>query len=182
MTEATYRTLVFMDSVPYRNTTEYVSPTRQKIESFRSFPRGWHYGEGVPLSRRSCDIGLELLDEMLSLGLTRTDAFPGQDGGLMITAYHAGHCLEVMIESDGSQHITHEFDGEDVWTGEGNGKALIRQRAKEILDLVWPSPVWFIQNTMIAHVDASSVWRSGTPPMEAGRPSLTQHAWMRNSA
>jgi hypothetical protein len=113
--------------------SEFVSATAQK----RFLPAGWHYGEGGPLSMIVVTKALEIDGYYRELGFTSTDAFPGANGELMITAYRGSHCIETTISTDLRYLVTYERDDAEISAtpddvDESNAKRRIRQIGSEI--------------------------------------------------
>ena len=65
--------------------------TVRKIERFGALSVGWHYGIGGPIDDDIIQSAKATHEFLLMLALTKTDAFPGQHGEVMVTAYHRGH-------------------------------------------------------------------------------------------
>jgi hypothetical protein len=87
--------------------------TAEKISSFANLPRGWHYGKGVPADPDTVRIATEYLLTFTELRFVETDAFPGADGEIMVSACRGKHCVEVTAEPDRSFVVSHQFDGEE---------------------------------------------------------------------
>ena len=81
--------------------------TKDKIRGFSSFKKGWHFGEGVPPSKELLKIAVNMADRVALSGF-RSDAFPGIDGEIMVTAYHGGDYLEFTFETDGTVTFVRE--------------------------------------------------------------------------
>lgn len=173
MTGMSHKVLYVLASHPYRLTVTVECVTKRKIDGFRTLPDGWYYGEGKAIPDQICDVGVAVLQEMHLLGLTRTDAFPGPGGELMVAAYHGKHCIEVVIEKNGHYQIVHEINGDEIWMdkviGERSVKSLLRQRAWEIFGKEWRSYDSSTTSTSTINAVASSAWRSRIPPTEAER-------------
>jgi hypothetical protein len=75
--------------------------TVRKISSFLRLVPGWNYGEGDTFNEDIIDRAIELHKLLLSFVFYETDAFPGTDGSIMVTAYDNDDCLEFTIETDG---------------------------------------------------------------------------------
>ena len=90
------------------------SDTSRKIQSFMDLPVGWHYGEGQPCAPSIRDAALQTHAFLLGLGFAETDAFPGIDGGLLLTIYHAAHYFELRFENDGTITYRHEIDDIEI--------------------------------------------------------------------
>lgn len=88
------------------------SQTLAKIDSFASLPVGWDYGEGVPASVNTVSLARDIFYELTQLGFTRTEAFPGTDGGIQVTAYEGGlqHII-VIVKPSGKISLTHKISG-----------------------------------------------------------------------
>lgn len=91
-----------------------LSATKEKILRFANVETGWHYGEGVAISENSLGLGLAILDKLILMGFTETDAFPGVRGDIQITAYDLPDFYEFNIELDGTFTIVHERNGEEL--------------------------------------------------------------------
>jgi hypothetical protein len=145
------------------------SVTERKISSFRNLPVGWRYGRGGPLTMETVDLGLRLLGTFYQDGLTHTDAFAGESGELMITAYHEdSHYVELMIEADKTIEIIHEGRGRMLLThrerlGEAEALSTIRNIAKAI----WNTSDLFTRVNTIGITNVSPAWLSRSPVTEA---------------
>ena len=85
--------------------------TKKKIDSFCKLPKGWHYGEGVPASKKRIEKAHKINDFFHSYGVN-TDAFPGIEGEIQVTAYLDEYYWEVTIERDNS--IVYVFEVNEV--------------------------------------------------------------------
>jgi hypothetical protein len=94
------------------------SRTALKIDSFSALSVGWHYGRGGPISHLVISTAKELYYFLLLVGFTETDAFAGADGEILLTGYHEGHYIAIMIEPCGVVSVTHEHAGEEVTSEE----------------------------------------------------------------
>jgi|AMWB02.1.fsa_nt_gi hypothetical protein len=81
--------------------------TGAKIDQFLELHAGWHFGEGVPPKKELVEKAKVFNSHGKRLGL-RTDAFPGIDGGIIITFYALDHCVELRLNGDGSIDLSHE--------------------------------------------------------------------------
>jgi hypothetical protein len=91
-----------------------LTSTEAKIRSFAKLPPGWHYGSGQPATFAMIAIALEWLHALAPLGFYESDAFPGEAGQIMITAYRGDHCIELTFELDRTVTIAHQHKGEDL--------------------------------------------------------------------
>ena len=88
-------------------------PTEKRIRSFSSLEAGWHYGEGVEFNLDVQDAAISLNALAVKWGLIATDAFPGIDGGILLTICHREHYLEFRVEPDCAVSFCRELnDGE----------------------------------------------------------------------
>ena len=85
--------------------------TIAKIRSFVILPSGWHYGEGVPVSRYNAELALTLHAAAEKLGHAEFDAFPGLDGAVSVTIYDGADYFEFNIFSPEEIDYIHESAG-----------------------------------------------------------------------
>ena len=88
--------------------------TKAKIESYRSYSNGWHFGEGVAFDSVTVDAALRLHSELLRNGLSHTNAFPGLGGQVIVTFYRPPHYYEFVVYPDRHVEYTHELDDDEV--------------------------------------------------------------------
>jgi hypothetical protein len=86
--------------------------TAKKIREFCALPDGWYYGMGTGPSYRTIQIALAYLSAFMVYGFTETDAFPGADGEIMVTAYSENHCIEITVDVDTTFTVSHQ-DGKE---------------------------------------------------------------------
>lgn len=119
------------------------SPTLTKIDSFASLPDGWDYGQGVPASANTVSRARDLYYELTQLGFTHTEAFPGTDGGIQLTAYEGDlqHII-VIVRPSGEISLTHRINGQrtgpSILVNDCNMeklKAGLREIAREIWNI-----------------------------------------------
>lgn len=60
---------------------------QEKIAEYRTYNDGWRWGEGVAFSDLVVSNATLLNEKAHSVGMTRTDCFPGTDGTLQIAIY-----------------------------------------------------------------------------------------------
>jgi len=92
---------------------ELVKETEEKIASFAELEAGWHYGRGNGVPREIIDAAVTLLFCFVMAGFKKTDAFPGVDGEVMVTAYDGDHAVSVTVERDRTYTISHEIGKEE---------------------------------------------------------------------
>lgn len=99
-----------LDSAAYQLTTN------EKLRSFAELPLRWHYGEGVPPSGSLISRLVEINNQAYRLGFSRTDAFPGVSGSIMLTLYHGDdHLIDLTVEPDEkTATYLYEKNGEEI--------------------------------------------------------------------
>lgn len=157
------------------------SETDRKIRSFGSFSPGWHYGRGVPAPQHVVGIARAYLMYFMMLGFTETDAFPGVDGEIMVTAYRGTHCIEVTVGVDRTFTVTHESNGEDRYHDSGlsgvKASAAIETATSNIAQEECATSSLSISNGTSIGVGANSqTWLSNHPTMGAGLLSFWNNA------
>lgn len=130
-------------------------PTVLKMESFQNLPHGWHYGEGGPCAPSVLEQAIRLHQEIINLGFSTTDAFPGVDGGMLLAAYEGAEYFTFRLEVDGS--ITYYRETQDVEVDEQ--ERLTWAQALAILRTyragTWTPSDSYISDTMISIGNAS---------------------------
>lgn len=106
------------------------SETARKIASFLALPAGWNYGHGKSPSHELAGRVLDLHALLNGLGLRETDAFPGDDGEILLRAYAGERCAGFLFNPDGSIDLSlengdlEEFSKEGASTSEAFSLAL----------------------------------------------------------
>ncbi|MGH9842264.1 MAG: hypothetical protein ACREEM_26230 [Blastocatellia bacterium] len=95
-------------------TQDHVAQTTAKILGFGELPVGWHYGGGVPPAEPTIAAALRLNREAEELGFEKTNAFPGIEGEIQVTAYLGSLCLEFTVERDGGITFVKEQDDQEI--------------------------------------------------------------------
>lgn len=163
--------------------SDFVSVTAEKIKSLSSLPVGWHYGQGGPLSGNVINKALEIDTHYRQLGFTATDAFPGVDSELMITAYRGSHCIETVISSDARYSVTHEHDDTEISATLNVDETTAKRTIIRIGREIWRSLGWsalFMENTMTKGEGGLEASRSRTQEM-AGFLLFSGTAWTTQS-
>lgn len=147
---------------PLYPTTDSATTVR-KLRSFEQLPVGWHYGSGGPASRTVIDAAVSLYEQMVSLGLTRTDAFPGAEGEIQVTAYHRQHFVAVTIDPHLAYTVCHEDGDVDCCEVEGGNRAEAIEQLREITREIWGSSVSSTPGIMIPTAVGLGTWHSRSP-------------------
>lgn len=85
-----------------------IRATAKKIVSFARLPKGWHYGKGSPSSEHAMAAALTVLGQLALMGFHDTDAFPGIDGAVQVTAYDRHDFYEYNVSLDGTITVVHD--------------------------------------------------------------------------
>ena len=135
-----------------------LSNTAKKLAAFKNLPHGWNYGRGCPIREDVYDHAESLLLYINELGISNTDAFPGSDGDVCITAYRLDHYLEVTVEVDSSISVSHEIgDNEDSFV-ENLSLADAKKALREAVGKIWGLSDLFTHPTMIEPRTDSTTW------------------------
>lgn len=123
----------------HTSASDFVSATAAKVQSFKSLPLGWHYGQGGPLSVDVANRALQIDSYYRQLGFSTTDAFPGADGEIMLTAYRGSHCIETIISTDLRYSVTHERDDTELSAAPDVDEIAAKQTIRQIGAEIWRS-------------------------------------------
>jgi hypothetical protein len=99
---------------PFMVYSSEFDPTESKILSFGSFKLGWHYQKGIAFSGEAIRDALIVHRQIFFKGFTRTNAFPGPTGEILVTMYHENHYFGFEREASGLWNITHERNGKET--------------------------------------------------------------------
>lgn len=108
------------------------SAISQRIHSFGRLPVGWHYGEGHPATDTAVSVALAVTELLPSRD--DVEAFPGVDGGILLSAYYRKETLEVRCDPDGGVDFWHEINDEVV---EEREDVLLAEIVDYVGDLAW---------------------------------------------
>lgn len=154
-----------------------------KICEFETLKPGWCYGEGVCFSYKTIQHALEFAETLIKLGYSSTDAFPGTNGEVRITAYEGNLYLEFTFESETS--VTFLVEENDIETQyfESLTPAQCIAHAKKYKpkERLWFSSGVFIINFMMQISEDFKALRS-TFPLTAEYLSLKNSAQSINQA
>jgi hypothetical protein len=154
--------------------------TAAKISSFAHLPRGWHYGKGVPAHPDTVRIATEYLLTLTALLFEETDAFPGADGEILVSAYRGKHCVEVTVETDRSFAVSHQLDGAERFHAAElsgiNASLALLKIARDIEQEECGTSIWSTLNTMTTTLGGSIALPSKAQAMEAAHRSFWNNA------
>lgn len=142
-----------------------MNETEQKIRSFRSLSPGWHYGSGVAPTNDMIAKAVQYEALYRLLGYPITDAFPGADGEIMVTAYHGDFYVELTLETDGSFRFACEAPGSNEVYIEGLLAFQAMHRLFDFTRRIKPETCrlyesFILATTMTPIAVSSRTWRS----------------------
>jgi hypothetical protein len=146
--------------------------TAEKISSFRELPTGWHYGNGNAPSDETIQKALTLNSELALSGFSKTNAFPGIEGEIQVTAYHGPLYLEFTIEPDRGITFIYEHNGEEIEQKEKLDLRTAVQIIRTFRGRTWVLSESFIKGTTTPIREISKVLPSSHPAMGAKSQSL----------
>jgi len=162
---------IFLANYPGSDDSRFQS-TMRKVQSFKNLALGWNYGQGGPVDPNVVRGAIAVLLNFSLAGLTDTDAFPGINGEVMVTAYERDHYLEAIVESDGSVSVTYDVDDVEKFSKERMGSEEALNKLQEIAGEIWNMFDFYIRTISIQTPDriGSRVWPSEIPQTVAEPP------------
>lgn len=127
-----------------------INETRGKLIGFAFLPNGWHFNEGIPAKEHTLRTALTLLGELEEVGFTRTDAYPGGDGSVMISAYELPDSYDFSIRPSGAITVTHDRGDEELFYQEKMKEEEVREKIKEFGLSTCHTPDYLILGTTTA--------------------------------
>lgn len=138
------------------------SVTKLKIQEFTNLDSDWCYGSGVKFSQSVIDDAIKILGLVNTYGFYETDAFPGADGEVMITAYRDKFYFEILIYEDKKYDFIVEINDDETSRNEGiNFNAVIASLKQFRETVVCNSSELFTQSISIKQNKDIPVWRLG---------------------
>jgi hypothetical protein len=110
--------------------------TEQTIRSFADLPEGWDYGEGDPIAKPVIDAALKW-NSFLGLQGFRTDAFPGAEGEISVSASVDDHYLEVIVEADEKVSVAYDYQRKQVFYKLRRTPEEAREIVFEVMGKIW---------------------------------------------
>lgn len=112
-----------------------------KIQEFSTYTKGWDFGEGDSFSSRTIMRAFILNRCLLAFRTSETDAFPGSDGKIVVTAYADSWCWEFTVQENGTIGYIVEEDDNIVEEHEGllfkEALLIIKTRPIERRNPIW---------------------------------------------
>ena len=142
--------------------------TVQKILSFLRLPTGWCYGRGRAPSQSVADLAIKWATATRAIGFQTTNAFPGENGEISVTAYHQNHYVEAIIETTGLISLHYEKDDTPVWSHENLPLDRARQYITAVAGEIWNTPGSYILGITTQFQASSIAPPSGYLPMITG--------------
>ena len=152
-------------------------PIVRRIHSFKSLPRGWHYGEGRGADQLAVESALHAYRAFRNFGITRIETFPSVAGEVLIAGYFEEETVEFLCGLDGGVNVLHEQDDEIV--SDENYRSV--EGATEFLrtlpwNLIGKSSDYSILTTIAGRKEDISAWLS--MPLQQ---MTAFHQWMENA-
>ena len=150
----------------------------RKILQFQNLKPGWHLGIGVTPTPYAIQQAFGLHLELVSHGFVLTNAFPGPNGEVQVTAYQDDWFVEITVEPNSEKGITFVFEkaDEELVYQEGLTVQAVKTFIKEAQHAIWPTSASLILFTSTLTEKNSQVWPSKTPLTKAGYPFLKTNA------
>jgi hypothetical protein len=170
-------TYVLRNAVPW--TTHPLSTedrTASKIRSFSHLPPGWHYSAGSAPTQDIIEAAIKWNAELIRFGFHTTDAFPGINGEIMVTAYLGPHYVEILFDTDFRVSLTYENNNQELRCLERATEPAAFEALREIAGEIWSTSAYFTQNTSIDSATNSKAWPSRSMTME--HQSLNDSVWI----
>jgi hypothetical protein len=129
--------------------------TEEKIRSFSELAVGWHYGSGHAPSQEMIATAIQWHRYLIRLGFTVTDAFPGANGEIMVTAYEGAHYMEVLLDTISTVSLIHERDGKEVRSLDQVTPDQAFHALGELAGEIWNTSGYFIQGISTVNMGSS---------------------------
>ncbi len=113
------------------------SKTQEKLISFAYLPIGWNFNSGLPAEQQALKTAFALLDALVGAGFKDTDAFPAEDGSVMVSAYVGAESYDFDVKVGGTITIAHTREDEDLFYQEGMQLESVKKKIKEFALQKW---------------------------------------------
>lgn len=153
----------------------YATPgdkTIEKIWSFLSLPQGWCFGHGSPAAYLIAIYAANIVSLLNSYEILKTDAFPAEDGSILVTGYVDDYTVEVYCETNGSFEFVVEHNDEETEHIPCDSIESVWQELKQRIYQWRRSRDCSTQNIMTKQSVVTEAQRFNHPAMAAGHPLL----------
>ncbi len=113
--------------------------TQAKLLSFAYLPIGWNFNRGVPAEQQALKTAFALLEALVDAGFKDTDAFPAEDGSVMVSAYVGAESYDFDVKVGGTITVVHTRRDEDLFYQEGMQPESVKKKIKEFALQKWPT-------------------------------------------
>jgi len=152
--------------------------TEAKIASFSTLPTGWHYGRGGPIQTHTVSLSQRIVRIFSDFNIGKTDAFPGVDGEVMVTAYSDDDYYEIVISSADKISILRETSRIENFSQGDLDEKTAAWHLGELLGEKCITSGYFIQNTSMLKETNLKVWHLRT--MTEALPSYSENVWIQH--
>jgi hypothetical protein len=135
--------------------TDATSPVAQKLCSFANLPIGWDYGSGGPISIREISRALNWEKCLRAQGFLDTDAFPGGDGEVVVSASLGDHYVEVIVEPDNTTSVAYDFQRKQIFYRLNLSFSEAMQVITEVAGRIWNASDYYINVNTIRNRGSS---------------------------
>src|SRR4051812_19697000 len=94
-------------------------PILRRILSLLNLNNGWHYGSGRKPTKVTVDNAITIVRIMQLAGAEDFEAFPEEDGGILVAGYNGNDTMEVLCRAEGTYDFTFEIDDEEKDSKDG---------------------------------------------------------------
>lgn len=123
-----------------------LNKTQEKLISFAYLPIGWNFNKGVPAQEAALKTAITLLEVLINSGFKDTDAFPAEDGSVMVSAYVGSDSYDFDVKVDGTITVAHAREDDDLFYQEGMQVGEAQKKIKEFASEKWPTSDYLISN------------------------------------
>ena len=96
-----------------------MNSTQRKIIDFGALPEGWHYKNGKPPNSDTIATAL-LFEHVINIKYDKTNAFPGENGEIMVTGYNGDKYIEISIEVDNTYNLCKKENSNEIYAEKAN--------------------------------------------------------------
>ena len=137
-----------------------------KIESFASLPRGWHYGSGGPIGNDIRRKAIQWVDTLRHNGFFDLEAFPNENGEILIASIAGRYYIEVIVETDDTITIVYDIDGKQQMYMSRKTAHEAERAIKELSERIWNTSAGFTLLKFTRSSTDITAWRSSHREME----------------